>query len=83
MGAPLTTVKEDRYYVKLWELGVTEDQDDQDDQNEEIADQALISAITFLATMTFHNCGLMKPDSCFLCESQALQDYYVKLSTWW
>ena len=52
---------------------MTEDQDDQDDQNEKIADQALISAITFLAAMTFHNYSLMKPDSCFLCESQALQ----------
>jgi len=41
-----------------------------EDQSKETEDQALISVITFL---TFHNCSLMKPDS---CKSLVLQDYH-------
>ena len=41
------------------------------DQSEETVDQALISAITFCRD----NNSLTKAETCFLCESLALQDY--------
>ena len=50
------------------------------DQSKETEDQALISAITFLSK-TFHNYNLMKPETCFSCESLALQDYNL-IMTW-
>ena len=42
-------------------------------ESEETEDWALISPITFLSTMTFHNYSLAKSHSCFMCESLALQ----------
>ena len=47
------------------------------DRREETGNRALTSAITFLSMMTFHNYSLAKPDSCFLRESLALQDYHM------
>ena len=63
----LTTVKEGCYYIRLWALGVIDDQ----------GAQTRIEAANFYYHIFIHNdYSLARLDACISCESPLLQDYY-------